>query len=86
VHELADKYQVSMSQIAIAWQWAKGVASPIIGATKSKYLDEAAQAFEVHLTPADINYLEEPYVPHKIIGAIDHNPAEGVVLLDSDKK
>ncbi|WP_047999433.1 aldo/keto reductase [Lactiplantibacillus herbarum] len=86
VHELADKYQVSMSQIAIAWQWVKGVASPIIGATKAKYLDEAAQAFEVQLTPADINYLEEPYVPHKIIGAIDHNPAEGVVLLDSDKK
>jgi len=86
VHELATKYQVTMAQIAIAWQWAKGVASPIIGATKSKYLDDAAQAFNVQLTAADINYLEEPYIPHKIIGAIDHNPADGVVLLDADKK
>ena len=40
VQELAGKYRCKMSQIAIAWQWAKGVASPIIGATKTKYLDE----------------------------------------------
>ena len=40
VHQLAQKYQCKMSQIAIAWHWAKGVAAPIIGATKSAYLDE----------------------------------------------
>lgn len=34
VAELAEKYHCTMPQIAIAWQWAKGVASPIIGATK----------------------------------------------------
>jgi aryl-alcohol dehydrogenase-like predicted oxidoreductase len=37
VHELSEKYHCKMSQIAIAWQWAKGIASPIIGATKPAY-------------------------------------------------
>ncbi len=85
VHELAEKYQCKMSQIAIAWQWAKGVASPIIGATKARYLDDAAGAFDVHLTPEDVAYLEELYVPHPIVGAIDKNPEQGVILLDEKK-
>ncbi|MGI6025232.1 MAG: aldo/keto reductase, partial [Pediococcus parvulus] len=34
VDELAKKYNVSMSQIALAWQWAKGVMAPIVGSTK----------------------------------------------------
>ena len=76
VHELAEKYQCKMSQIAIAWQWAKGVTSPIIGATKMQYLDDAAEG---------IAYLEECYVPHPIVGAIDKNPAQGVMLLDEKK-
>lgn len=85
VQELAEKYHCKMSQIAIAWQWAKGVASPIIGATKTKYLDEAAGALEITLTPEDVAYLEELYVPHPIVGAIDKNPAQGVMLLDEKK-
>ena len=48
---------------------AKGVASPLIGATKARYLDDAAQALNIQLTVEDIAYLEELYVPHKIIGA-----------------
>lgn len=70
VHELAEKYGVTMTQIALAWQFAKGVASPIIGATKMKYLDDAVGAFDVKLTVEDISYLEEAYVPHKIVGAL----------------
>lgn len=85
VHELAEHYGVKMQQIALAWQWAKGVASPIIGATKATHFDDAAKAFEVKLTREDIAYLEEPYLPHRIVGAIDHNPAEGVMLLDEKK-
>lgn len=69
----------------LAWHWAKGVSSPIIGATKAEHLDDAAKALDVKLTPEDISYLEEPYVPHRIVGAIDHNPAEGVMLLDEKK-
>lgn len=85
VHELAQRYGVKMQQIALAWHWAKGVASPIIGATKASHLEDAAKALEVKLTAEDVAYLEEPYVPHRIVGAIDHNPAEGVILLDGKK-
>ena len=85
VHELSQKHGCKMSQIALAWQWAKGIASPIIGATKASYLDDAAGALDVELSAEDINYLEEMYVPHPIVGAINHNPAHGVVLLDQKK-
>lgn len=71
VAELAEKYNCKMSQIAIAWQWAKGILSPIIGATKTQYLDDSAGAFDIKLTAEDLAYLEEPYVPHEIVGAID---------------
>lgn len=85
VFELAQRYGAKMQQIALAWHWAKGVASPIIGATKASYFDDAAGAFEVKLTKEDIAYLEEPYLPHSIVGAIEHNPADGVMLLDEKK-
>ena len=85
VHALAEKYQCKMSQIVIAWQWEKGVGSPIIGATKASYLDDAVGAFDVKLTPEDVAFLEEPYVPHPIVGAIDKNPPQGVLLLDEKK-
>ena len=85
VAELAEKYNCKMSQIAIAWQWAKGILSPIIGATKTQYLDDSAGAFDIKLTAEDLAYLEEPYVPHEIVGAIDKNPVQGVILLDEKK-
>lgn len=85
VAELVEKYNCKMSQIAIAWQWAKGILSPIIGATKTQYLDDSAGAFDIKLTAEDLAYLEEPYVPHEIVGAIDKNPAQGVILLDEKK-
>lgn len=85
VHALAEKHGCKMSQIALAWQWAKGVASPIVGATKAAYLDDAAGALDVQLTPEDIALLEECYVPHPIVGAINANPPQGVILLDEKK-
>lgn len=70
VHELAEKYGATMTQISLAWQFAKGVTAPIIGATKAKYFDDAVGAFNVKLTTDDVAYLEELYVPHKIVGAL----------------
>jgi len=70
VNEIAKKYAVTMTQIALAWQFAKGVASPIIGATKAQYLDDAVGALQVCLTQDDIAYLEELYTPHRIVGAL----------------
>lgn len=85
VQRLANKYHCTMAQISVAWQWAKGVASPIIGATKARYLDDAVGALDVILTSEDVKYLEELYVPHPIVGAIDENPEQGVMLLDEKK-
>lgn len=85
VSELADKYNTSMSQIALAWQWAKGVASPIVGSTKVSHLDDAANALNLQLTADDVQYLEALYFPHEIVGAIDHNPDQGTVLIDEKK-
>ncbi len=70
VSELAAQKNCSMTQIALAWHFAKGVTSPIVGATKARYFDDAAGAFDVHLTAEDIAYLEEPYIPHKVMGAL----------------
>lgn len=70
VNELAEKYNATMTQISLAWQFAKGVTSPIIGATKAKYFNDAVGALQIKLEENDISYLEELYVPHKIVGAI----------------
>jgi aryl-alcohol dehydrogenase-like predicted oxidoreductase len=70
VSELAERYQCTMTQIALAWQFAKGVTAPLIGATKAKYFDDAAGSLQIQLSSEDINYLEELYMPHKIVGAL----------------
>lgn len=70
VDELARKYGATMTQIALAWHLAKSVTSPIIGATKAKYFDDAAGALDIVLTAEDVAYLEELYVPHRIVGAL----------------
>ncbi len=85
VHELSEKHDCKMSQVALAWQWAKGIAAPIIGATKTTYLDDAAGALNVRLTDEDIAYLEEMYVPHPVVGAVKENPKPGVILVDEKK-
>ena len=59
-----------MTQVTLAWHFAKGIASPVIGATKVRYLDDAAGAFDVALTAEDVAYIDELYLPHKIVGAL----------------
>lgn len=81
VYEIAQKYNVKMSEIALAWMWKKGIASPIIGATKAHYLDEAVNALNVNLTDEDVAYLEELYQPHKVVCAIDKNPPLGTLVI-----
>lgn len=70
VAEIAEKYNVTRSQVALAWLWKKGMDSPIVGVTKEKYLDDFMGAFEVTLIDEDIAYLDEKYLPHKIVGAL----------------
>lgn len=69
VAELANKHEVPRAHIAIAWLLQKEpVVAPIIGATKISHLEESINALAVKLTPDEVSYLEEPYVPHRIIG------------------
>ena len=70
VNELAEKYGVSMSQTALAWHYKKGVTAPIVGATSVPHFDDAVAAVDLALADEDVAYLEEPYAPHKIVGAI----------------
>ncbi|MBW6475029.1 MAG: aldo/keto reductase [Anaerolineaceae bacterium] len=69
VAELANKYGVPRSQIALAWLLQKEpVTAPIIGATKISHLDEAVGSLSVKLTQEEVSYLEELYVPHQVVG------------------
>jgi 1-deoxyxylulose-5-phosphate synthase len=69
VAELAEKHGVPRIHIALAWLLQKEpVTSPIIGATKISHLEDAVGSLSVKLTPEEIVFLEEPYVPHPIIG------------------
>ncbi|MFT4143335.1 MAG: aldo/keto reductase [Mobilitalea sp.] len=70
VSELANRKNCTMTQIALAWEFAKGITSAIIGATKEKYFDDAVGSFNVKLSKEELAYLEELYVPHKIVGAL----------------
>lgn len=70
VAEIAEKYNKSRAQIALAWLWEKGIHSPIVGVTKEKYLDDFMGAFDVKLTKEDMQYLDEKYVAHEIVGAL----------------
>jgi len=59
-----------MAQIALAWLFSKKMmASPVIGVTKMKHLEEACESINVKLTDEDMEYLEELYQPHTVSGA-----------------
>ena len=69
VAELAGKHGVPRSQIALAWLLQKvPITAPIIGATKISHLEEAIGALSVKLTQDEVSYLEELYVPHRVVG------------------
>ena len=71
VGELANKHGVKRAQVAMAWLLGKeGVTAPIVGATRLSHLEDAAAALAVRLTPEETAYLEEPYVPHAVVGAL----------------
>lgn len=71
VAEVAANRGVSRSQIAMAWLLQKEpVTAPIVGATKASHLKEAEAAMTVVLTADEVAFLEEPYVPHPVVGPI----------------
>ena len=72
VAELAEKRGVSMTEISLAWLLTE-VTSPVVGATKFHHIEGAAKATELKLTNDEITYLEEPYVPHGLVGVMAQN-------------
>jgi aryl-alcohol dehydrogenase-like predicted oxidoreductase len=69
VVEVAGERGVKPAQIALAWVLAKpGITAPIIGATKLSHLEDALAAEELSLSEEEIARLEEPYVPHPVLG------------------
>jgi len=71
VAELAIKYDTKKVNIALAWLMQKeGVTAPIIGATKLSHIDDALASTHIKLEPEDVDYLEELYVPHPVVGPV----------------
>jgi len=69
VGEIAQKRGVPRAQVALAWLLHKPVVTaPIVGASKQQHLDDAIAALSLRLTPEEISALEEPYVPHPVVG------------------
>jgi aryl-alcohol dehydrogenase-like predicted oxidoreductase len=58
--------------VALGWLLSKA-ASPVVGVTKPSHIEEAASAVGVLLTPEESAFLEEPYVPHKLVGVMSFN-------------
>ena len=74
VAELAEKHSVTMTEISLAWLLTK-VTAPVVGATKLHHIEGAAKAVDLDLTAEELAYLEEPYVPHALVGVMAQNTA-----------
>lgn len=70
IRAVAERHGATMTQVTLAWHFSKGVASPIIGATKERYLDDAVGAFSIQLSEADRSEIDRHYIPHNIMGAL----------------
>lgn len=75
VAELAEKRGVSMTEISLAWLLTK-VTSPVVGATKLHHAEGAAKAVHLKLTAEETAYLEEPYIPHRLVGVMAQNTSQ----------
>lgn len=79
VAKLAEQRGVSMTEISLAWLLTK-VTSPVVGATKLHHIEGAEKAVGMELSAEEIFFLEEPYVPHNLVGVMAQN------TLDSAKE
>ncbi|HEY8287919.1 MAG TPA: aldo/keto reductase [Acetobacteraceae bacterium] len=69
VAAVAKARGISRGQVALAWLLSKpAITAPIVGASKLHHLDDAIASVNVKLSTAEIASLEEPYVPHSVVG------------------
>jgi aryl-alcohol dehydrogenase-like predicted oxidoreductase len=67
--KVAGERGVPMAQVALAWLLTKpAITAPIVGATKLHHLEDAVAAVGLKLTADEVKALEEPYVPHSVLG------------------
>jgi aryl-alcohol dehydrogenase (NADP+) len=67
--DLARRRGVKPVQIALAWMMSKPwITAPVIGATNSKHVEEVVSALSLSLADEEAAFLEEPYIPHPILG------------------
>ena len=82
VAKVAEERGVPRAQIALAWLLSRpGVAAPIVGATKAYQMEDAVAALDVTLSDDEIAILEEPYVPHPVLGMAPPMPVLGQTTL-----
>lgn len=68
VAKVAANHHAPMAQVALAWHWARGVESPIVGCSKPERVDDAIAALDVKLTAEEVDFMERPYVAHGLVG------------------
>jgi 1-deoxyxylulose-5-phosphate synthase len=69
--QVAAERGVPAAQVALAWVLQRpGVTAPIVGATKLGHLEDALAAEQLSLTADEVGRLEEPYVPHPVLGHV----------------
>jgi len=67
--EVARARGSSPAEVALAWLLAKpGVTAPIVGTTQVEHLETAVSALDLKLSDEERERLEEPYVPHPVLG------------------
>jgi len=67
--DVAAERGVPAAQVALAWLLTRpGVTAPIVGATRLGHVADALAAAQLTLTSEEVRRLEEPYVPHPVLG------------------
>jgi 1-deoxyxylulose-5-phosphate synthase len=69
VAQVAARRGVPPAVVALAWLLKNpAVTAPIVGASKLQHLDDAIAALSLTLTNEEVAELEEPYIPHPVLG------------------
>lgn len=69
VAQVAGRRGIAQAQVALAWMLGKpAITAPIVGATQAHHLRDAVAALSLRLGEDEDALLEQPYVPHPVLG------------------
>jgi aryl-alcohol dehydrogenase (NADP+) len=69
VASVASDLGVPRAQVALAWLLHNPVVTaPIVGVTKANHVTDAVAALDIDLSEEQLDFLEEPYEPHEVVG------------------